>query len=513
MTLPIGTQLGGYVLAGVLGSGASGTVYRAADAEGLTVALKLLHPSTAADPAARRRLAREVEAQRAIRSPFVARVVDVELDGAEVFIVTELVEGISLAGDIGKNGPWQDQDLALLAGDLDQALAAVHAAGVVHRDVKPSNVVLGRTGRPVLIDFGIAQGLDADRLTGAGLVAGTPGFVSPELLRGGHPTPESDRWAAAALLLNAATGRQPFGSGPIEAVIARVLDGLADVDGLPGGIADAFLAALDVDPARRIGLPDLALALWPGPDGPAPPAEPPAEPPEDLPPTLVAPLLPGEGAEGPTEHLWTEPPVVHYRSLVPPAPSYPPVQADQLDDAVRPLPSPYPAPPPPVRGLTLGLWLLLSALALRWPWAAAAAGAAGLVAARTVWMAVQALTMRRFRRGQRASDPARVAFGLPWYLLRGLAGALPALALGAALGLGADFGLVRWAGLGGWAGEIGAAAVAGFLAVAWWGPSGAETRHGQRAALRWLLRTPLSRALAALALLVGGGALLALWPW
>ncbi|MDR3360266.1 MAG: serine/threonine protein kinase, partial [Bifidobacteriaceae bacterium] len=314
LTLPIGTELGGYVLAGVLGSGASGTVYRARDAEGLSVALKLLHPSVAGDPAARRRLAREVAAQRAIRSPFVAEVVDVELDGAEVFIVTELVEGISLSRDIVKNGPWPPSDLASLARDLDQALSAVHAAGVVHRDVKPSNVVLNRRGRPTLIDFGIAQEFASDRLTGTGMVAGTPGFVSPELLRGGDPTPGSDRWAAAALLLNAATGRQPFGSGAVEAVLTRVLDGRPDLAGLPEHVAAAFQSALDPTPERRLSLTELAVAICPDPLAPAGAEE------EDLPPTAVAPSLPGEDpGENPgatTDQLWTEPPVVDYRRWV-----------------------------------------------------------------------------------------------------------------------------------------------------------------------------------------------------
>ncbi|MDR2379870.1 MAG: serine/threonine protein kinase [Bifidobacteriaceae bacterium] len=515
ITLPIGTELGGYVLAGVLGSGASGTVYRAKDAEGLPVALKLLHPAVAADAAARRRLEREVEAQRAIRSPFVAQVVDVELDGAEVFIVTELVEGISLAQDIARTGPWPPLDLVCLARDLDQALAAVHAAGVVHRDIKPSNVVLNQRGRPTLIDFGIAQGFSSDRLTGTGLVAGTPGFVSPELLRGGDPTPESDRWAAAALLLNAATGRQPYGSGAVEAVLTRVLDGTPDVEGLPVPMATAFGEALDPWPERRLSLTGLATALHP--DAARTSLIPAA--PEDLPPTRVAPALPGEASGEPTGHLWTEPPVVDYRRWVAKAapPVYPPAPASAVapgsasfppHDAVRQALSPYPTPPSGAVGPLLGLWALFSAAALHLPWVVAGVGAGLFVAARAVWVAVQALTMRRFRRGQRASDPARLAFGVPWYLVRGLFGTLPALALAVGVGFGGYLAAVHLAGLAAGAGWLGAAAVAVGLVLVWWGPSGAETRYGGRTVLRFAAPTRARRAWLSLGLLACTGAIL-----
>jgi serine/threonine protein kinase len=545
ITLPIGTQLGGYVLAGVLGSGASGTVYRARDAEGLPVALKLLHPSVAADPAARRRLAREVRAQRAIRSPFVARVVDVELDGADVFIVTELVDGISLARDITEGGPWAARDLAVLARDIDEALAAVHAAGVVHRDVKPSNVVLRRDGWPVLIDFGIAQSASADRLTGTGLVAGTPGFVSPALLRGGDPTPDSDRWAAAALLLNAATGRQPYGAGSVEVVLARVLEGVPDTDGLPDGLAAAFEAGLDADPARRLTLAELAEAVWsevPEDVVTAPLPESPEVLDEHLPATRIAPLLPGEDPDGLTDQLWGDPAVVDHRprsarapggvAAPGPVPSYPPVGGGSREerrgrpvrrersagasphDSVSSPFSPYPSPPPSAAGVTFGLWALASALALWIGWGAAAVGSVCLIAGRTVWVAAEALTMRRFRRGQRPTDSARLALGLPWYLVRGAMGALPAVGLAVLVGLGGYLGAVNWLGAkGASAAEAGAAAVALGLVIAWWGPSGEETRHGCRVVEHWIARTRPRRVALAAALASAAALILASWSW
>ncbi|MDR1635282.1 MAG: serine/threonine protein kinase [Bifidobacteriaceae bacterium] len=553
MTLPIGTELGGYVLAGVLGSGASGTVYRARDAEGLPVALKLLHPNSAADPASRKRLRREVAAQRAIRSPFVAQVVDAELDGAEAFIVTELVEGVSLARDIAVEGPWGPEQLACLARDLDWALSAVHAAGVLHRDVKPSNVVLNKTGRPVLIDFGIAQDSGAGRLTAAGLVAGTPGFVSPELLRGADPSVESDRWAAAALLLNAATGRQPFGAGTVESVLARVLDGLPDVDGLPRGMTAAFRRALTPDPDRRIGLAELAEAIFPTPEQSGSDTE------ESLAPTRIAPVAgadrsgdwtepgigPGAGQEidpreaGWTEPLrtpWREPRRVDYRTWLSdtrdlagggaaasdqsaahegglPAPAHPPAGALPSADAVPPR-QPYPSPPAPLRLLTLGLWALLGAVAWHWPWVAVVIAGCGLVVARTVWVVAESVAARRYRRGPRPSDRTRTVLASPWYFLRGLGGSIPALALAGLVGAAGYLIAVHVVAVDGAKPLAVAICVAVGLMVAWWGPSAAETRQGLRVMLRGLLWSAPVRWLVTLLVFAAAvwAAAMASWP-
>jgi serine/threonine protein kinase len=508
ITLPIGTELGGYVLSGVIGSGASGTVYRAKDADGLTVALKLLHPQMAANASSRQRLRREVRAQRSIRSPFVAQVVDAELDGADIFIATELVEGVSLARDIADNGPWAAESLAALALDLDEALDAVHQAQVVHRDIKPSNVVLSRDGRPVLIDFGIAQDVDEGRLTGTGLVAGTPGFVAPDLLRGGQPTPESDRWAAVALLLNAATGRQPFGAGAIEAVLARVIDGSPDVDGLPEHIAEAFVQALRPDPDRRLSLTDLAHVISPTRlsgllDD------------EDLPPTRLAPI--GQPYEDVTEHLWTKPPVVDYRAVVArsrtaepsPPPVYPPAAdlPQQLPDAAPPPAfSPYPSAPKPTPLVSLALAVLVTAAALFVPVVAAAVAAAWLILVRSVWVGVEAVTARRFRRGWRGAERARTALGLPWYLARGALGALPALLLGLLVGWGGYVLVVNLADSAPFGSGLATGAVVAGLVTAWWGPSALETRRGSWTVARWLAPNPLARALVVAA--VGAAAAL-----
>ncbi|NKY08029.1 serine/threonine protein kinase, partial [Cellulomonas hominis] len=213
-----GAEIGGYTILAPLGSGGMGTVYRAVDGGGTPVALKLLHPHVGADPSSRERLRREVVALQRLRHPGVAAVLDAEADSTEAFLVTELVPGPDLAEHVRQHGPLDAAALHRLADGLRDALEAVHAAGVVHRDLKPSNVLVTADG-PVLIDFGIAQSVDETRVTSAGVVVGTPGYLAPELVDGAEPTPATDWWGWAALLAFAATGRAPFGTRPLEAVL------------------------------------------------------------------------------------------------------------------------------------------------------------------------------------------------------------------------------------------------------------------------------------------------------
>ncbi|WP_187697848.1 serine/threonine-protein kinase [Cellulomonas telluris] len=256
-----GSEIGGYTVVAPLGSGGMGTVYRAVDGGGTAVALKLLHPHVGADAAVRARLLREVAALQRLRHPSVAAVLDAEADSTEAFIVTELVPGATLTERVRADGPLDADELLALAEGLRSALAAVHAAGVVHRDLKPSNVLLTDDG-PVLIDFGLAQGLDDDAtLTTAGFVLGTPGYLAPELLDGGEPGPATDLWGWAALLAYAATGRDPFGSRPVEAVLARARSGEVDLAGVGPLTAEAVSAALRPVPAERLAPEDVVAAL------------------------------------------------------------------------------------------------------------------------------------------------------------------------------------------------------------------------------------------------------------
>ncbi|GAA1859813.1 serine/threonine-protein kinase [Myceligenerans crystallogenes] len=250
--------IGGYRLTSKIGSGAMGTVYRALDDGGSAVALKLLAGTD--DDAARERLRREASALQRLRHPGVARVLDVELDAFEAFIVTELVEGPTLEEEVDTRGPLDPRDLYELADQLGDALEAVHEAGVVHRDLTPSNVLVSPKG-PVLIDFGLAQGPGDARATRTGFVMGTPGYLAPELLDGGEPAPYTDWWSWSAVLAFAATGRSPFGVRPLELVLQRSREGRADLSDLEPRVARALEAALRPVPAERWGPTEVGRSL------------------------------------------------------------------------------------------------------------------------------------------------------------------------------------------------------------------------------------------------------------
>src|SRR5690625_4780763 len=197
----------GYSILDILGSGGMGTVYSGVDAEGRKVAIKVLHPGLAGDHDVRARLRREVATLHRVKGAQVAQVLDAELDAPQAFIVTELIEGQDLADSVAQHGPLDEVELASLATGLAAALTSIHNVGVVHRDLKPGNVMLTDSG-PVLIDFGISQILDDTRLTRTGLVTGTPGYVDPVVLTGAAPDELGDWWGWAALLVFAATGRR-----------------------------------------------------------------------------------------------------------------------------------------------------------------------------------------------------------------------------------------------------------------------------------------------------------------
>ncbi|WP_103063999.1 serine/threonine-protein kinase [Actinomyces qiguomingii] len=270
--LRAGAEVGGYRLVRRLGAGGMGVVWEAVDGDGNHVAMKILHPQIAADPTARRRLDREASVLARVKDSRVARILDIETgDGADgtgiTFVITELVDGPTLQHEVDHEGVYSLEsdirDLSDLAHGLVDALSAVHATGVIHRDLKPSNVMLGVQG-PVLIDFGIAQVADDVRLTQTGQVTGTPGFIPPEMLDGGEPTPEVDWYACAGVLLFTITGRSPFGSGPWQAVFRRVYAGtpeLGDLEETQPALARAFTAALAPDVADRLPVPDLVRVL------------------------------------------------------------------------------------------------------------------------------------------------------------------------------------------------------------------------------------------------------------
>jgi len=246
--------LGPYRLLKRLGEGGMGVVYLAVDPEQRQVAVKALRPAIASDPNARRRLAREVETMRRVRSPFVAEVLDADVTSDPPYIVTRYVSGQTLEEVVGRSGQLTGTELARLASGLALALAAVHAAGVVHRDLKPGNVMLAG-GEPVVIDFGIAQVPDSTRLTQTGMFMGTPGYLAPEVIEGKPSGPASDVHSWGATVAFAATGRPPFGTGAFETIFYRIINSQPDLGGFPAPLVSLVGQALARDPAHR---PDTA---------------------------------------------------------------------------------------------------------------------------------------------------------------------------------------------------------------------------------------------------------------
>ena len=269
---PMTVQLGPYRLLEKIGEGGMGVVHLARGAGGEAVAVKVLHPGFAADPDARRRLGREVATMRRVRSRFVAEVVDFDVTGDTPYVVTRYVAGPSLDQLVSRDGPLRGRALERIAWGLAEGLAAVHAAGVVHRDLKPGNVVLAG-GVPVLIDFGIAHAPDATRITQTGMFMGTPGYLAPEVVEGQPFGASADVHSWASTVAFAATGRSPFGTGSFETIFDRIVGGRADLTGVPARLMPLLTAALSRDPASRPTAMQLSAACakidLSGPDHPA----------------------------------------------------------------------------------------------------------------------------------------------------------------------------------------------------------------------------------------------------
>ncbi|MEU8198634.1 protein kinase [Microbispora amethystogenes] len=243
-------RLGPYRLLRRLGEGGMGVVHLALDPQGRQVAVKVLRPEVAGDDVARRRLSREVETMRRVRGRHIAEVVDADVTGRRPYIVTRYVPGRALDEIVKKDGPLPLDGVLKVAMGVAEALAAVHAAGVIHRDLKPGNVLM-LDGQPVLIDFGIAQAVDATRLTQTGMFIGTPGYLAPEIIEGHEAGPQVDVHAWAGTVLYAATGQPPFGKGTLEMIFFNITSGRANVDAAPAPIQPVLRAAFNRDPVRR----------------------------------------------------------------------------------------------------------------------------------------------------------------------------------------------------------------------------------------------------------------------
>jgi serine/threonine protein kinase len=245
-------MVGGYRLTGRLGAGGMGQVFLGASPGGRKVAVKLIHAEYASDPEFRGRFTREIEAARRVGGFHTAPVVDADPGADPPWMVTAYIPGPSLQEAVAAGGPLGPAEVRALGAALAEGLAAIHACGLVHRDVKPSNVILADDG-PRIIDFGIARTADASRLTATGAVLGTFSYMSPEQVRGEHAGPASDVFSLGGTLAFAAAGRPPFGSESIVTAVHRIVNEPPDLAGLPEGgeLRQLITACLDKNPADR----------------------------------------------------------------------------------------------------------------------------------------------------------------------------------------------------------------------------------------------------------------------
>ncbi|HEY3531168.1 MAG TPA: serine/threonine-protein kinase [Nocardioides sp.] len=426
-------MVGEYTLLARLGEGGMGVVHLARKGDGPRVALKVLRPHIVGDDEARRRLAREVSSLERIRSRWVAEIVDADPWAPTPYVATRYVPGLSLHDHVPQEGPITGSDLDWFARCLAQGVASVHAVGVLHRDVKPSNVLLeGRT--PILIDFGLARVADDPKLTHTGWLLGTPGYLAPEILYGDDATTASDVHSWAATVAFAGTGHPPYGRGPSMAIMDRVRRGEHDLGGLPAELRGVVAAALVPDPGRRPSISEIISVLGGGVAATSPRATS-AEDPFTLPLAIAA----HEGAAAPTEVSRSAP---AYRDE-----PYDQTRDPAYDERSRTLhlrteqgedgdPDDLPVDLEPVpqrdgasvvlrRMLTVGALAVAmgAVVALRPYWALVLLLAVSWLL-RTCTMTVTAHGDRRRLRGARWYDVLVAPLSAPWYLVAALPGAL-----------------------------------------------------------------------------------------
>jgi serine/threonine protein kinase len=429
-------SLGPYRLQDKLGEGGMGVVHLAHDPEGRLVAVKVLRSLTEQDDTGRRRMIREVETMRRVRSPYVAEVIDADVTGEFPYVVTRYVPGPTLEESIRQRGPLSAAGVELLANGLAQALAAIHAAGIVHRDLKPGNVILAED-HAVVIDFGIAQPTGATRLTQTGMVMGTPGYLAPEIIKGEPSSPASDIHSWGATVAFAATGQAPYGTGSFETIFFRVISGRADLSGVPGSLVPLVSAALAADSARRptaAWLSAQTTALGSG--TPAPPSAQPTQPPWPQP---AQPLQQAQNAqnaepvrparEAQPQPRWTPNPVAPQWPPQPVLPQGPIGRAAIPPDPQRPA-APrdvQPDPRAPGQGRGEPRWLPGLAFAVAAVGLTVALPVAGLLVSlaaitllRAADLAQHRLSVRRTLRGPRPSDPLVVIMLAPLSVVRAL---------------------------------------------------------------------------------------------
>lgn len=463
-------ELNGYRFVRLLGEGGMGVVHLAINREGREVALKVLRPGVVSDEEARERLAREVGSLSRVRSDRIAEVLDADIYGEHPYVVTRFIDGPTLDEHVREHGPLTGDDLHRFAAGLAQAIAAVHKVGVLHRDVKPGNVLLERGPdglQPVLIDFGLARVADDVKITRTGWLLGTPGYLAPEVLYGDDPTPAADVHAWAATTAYAATGRPPAGRGPAMAVMDRVRRGEFDLNGMPAWLLPLLTRSLRSEPEQRPRVEELLRGM--GGEQPTPPA---AEP------TVV--FQPPPRPSAPSAPVASD----HTAVLAPDQPRRP-VRVHKLRQAA---------------GL-LGIGLAAATATALVPYIGVALLAIAVLLIRFGAVTEERHRMRQHLRGHaRWYDVPATTLATPGYLVRSLVGTLVllvwALALAAAVGVLCLIGSVSLRG---------ALPVAGLVLVfaLWWGPAAGRVRRTTRRLTAGLARpTQLGPILFVVGLLV-----------
>ncbi|WP_207934155.1 serine/threonine-protein kinase [Actinomadura sp. KC06] len=333
--------VGGYVLSARLGGGGMGQVYLGRSPGGRPVAVKLVRPEYGDDPLFRRRFAAEVEAARRVGGFFTAQVVDADPDADRPWLVTAYVPGPSLQAAVDEQGPLPARAVRVLGAGLAEGLTAVHSCGLVHRDLKPGNVILAPDG-PRVIDFGIVRALESASGTATGAITGTVAYMSPEQARGDRDIgPAADVFALGSVLAFASTGSAPFGHGQAQAVLYRIVREEPDLGRVPAELRDLVAACLAKDPADRPALADvLERCAGAAGDGWLPPAV--------L--AMATAMGPGAGAAQPTEHDNPAPQGLTRPGGLPPA--GPPPGPYEHRPATAPL------SPPPRRSGSRARWIL-----------------------------------------------------------------------------------------------------------------------------------------------------------
>lgn len=489
---PPGLTVGGYALRARLGEGGMGVVHLGQKPGERPVAIKVLRPHIVGDDEARRRLAREVSSLSRVRSRRIAEIVDADPWGDIPYVATRYVPGLSLHDHVQEEGPLAGTDLLWFADCLAEALEAVHDVGVLHRDVKPSNVIMeGRT--PILIDFGLARVADDSRITMTGWLLGTPGYLAPEILYGDDATAASDVHAWAATVAYAGTGRAPFGRGPSVAIMDRVRRGEHDLSGLDPImlplVEEALAPSAEDRPSLdevRDWLEDLAGGEPHEPRPAAPMTQPLIASMYD---DLAAPTRIGAAPADPVH--WSEDWDDHGDG-----------QGDEQGDEQGTVPQRIPAGERLRRAVTLlaAGGGVTAGIAFA-PYLALAVIFFAVWLLRSGSMAAASAGNRRDRRGIKWYDGIQLLLAAPWHVVAGLGGTL--LLLLWSLGIGASLALLCFAGSVSMTTSL-AVIGAAFTVGLWWGPGSERFRSPVHRAVDPLARRGVAWLL--LTLLVAAGA-------